>query len=303
VLAIHLARMMRRAWGEPEMTMAARSPIARWAALRGFVTEAVSLERAGGHRLYHTALEWPQEAKDFLGRFDRVVSLLGGPGEIVSSRLADLVNGEIIAIDPVADAIASRQGVHIARQWSNAIERLGHPLPWAKERRPPRVPADRSRLVSRMNASPDAAVLLIHPGSGGLDKVCPLEALETLAVRASRDGWQIGWMVGPDEVERLGRVFTDRLQATGPVIFEPAVEAAADLVAGGDAFVGNDAGMTHVAALAGVRTVALFGPTDPRVWHPLGPNCQTVTFPGNDDSLAAWLGRVLGLLAAARKPG
>jgi len=36
------------------------------------------------------------------------------------------------------------------------------------------------------------------------------------------------------------------------------------------AFVGNDSGITHLAAYIGVPTVALFGPTDPRVWGPIG---------------------------------
>jgi ADP-heptose:LPS heptosyltransferase len=36
------------------------------------------------------------------------------------------------------------------------------------------------------------------------------------------------------------------------------------------AFVGNDSGITHLAAYFGCPTLALFGPTDPRVWGPIG---------------------------------
>jgi lipopolysaccharide heptosyltransferase III len=36
-------------------------------------------------------------------------------------------------------------------------------------------------------------------------------------------------------------------------------------------FVGNDSGVTHLAAAAGAPTVALFGPTDPAQWAPVGP--------------------------------
>ena len=36
------------------------------------------------------------------------------------------------------------------------------------------------------------------------------------------------------------------------------------------AFVGNDSGITHLAAFLGCPTVALFGPTDPRNWGPIG---------------------------------
>jgi heptosyltransferase III len=36
------------------------------------------------------------------------------------------------------------------------------------------------------------------------------------------------------------------------------------------AFIGNDSGITHIAAYLGCPTLAMFGPTDPRVWGPIG---------------------------------
>jgi ADP-heptose:LPS heptosyltransferase len=35
--------------------------------------------------------------------------------------------------------------------------------------------------------------------------------------------------------------------------------------------VGNDSGITHLAAALGIRTIALFGPTDPAIYGPVGP--------------------------------
>ena len=43
------------------------------------------------------------------------------------------------------------------------------------------------------------------------------------------------------------------------------------LLARCDLYVGNDAGPSHLAGLAGAPTLALFGPTDPERWRPLGP--------------------------------
>src|SRR3989339_395921 len=37
-----------------------------------------------------------------------------------------------------------------------------------------------------------------------------------------------------------------------------------------DVFVCNDTGVLHVAAAVGTKTVAIFGPTDPKQWNPLG---------------------------------
>lgn len=42
------------------------------------------------------------------------------------------------------------------------------------------------------------------------------------------------------------------------------------------AYVGNDSGITHLAAYLGCPTVALFGPTDPRIWGPIGRRSRII---------------------------
>jgi ADP-heptose:LPS heptosyltransferase len=42
------------------------------------------------------------------------------------------------------------------------------------------------------------------------------------------------------------------------------------------AYIGNDSGITHLAAFLGVPTVALFGPTDPRTWGPIGRRSRVI---------------------------
>ena len=42
------------------------------------------------------------------------------------------------------------------------------------------------------------------------------------------------------------------------------------------AYVGNDSGITHLAAYLGVPTVALFGPTNPRTWGPIGRQTRII---------------------------
>ena len=53
--------------------------------------------------------------------------------------------------------------------------------------------------------------------------------------------------------------------------------------AAGAAFIGNDSGPTHLAAAIGLPTTALFGPTDPDLWHPIGDRVQVLA-PGGDAS-------------------
>ena len=42
------------------------------------------------------------------------------------------------------------------------------------------------------------------------------------------------------------------------------------------AYVGNDSGITHLAAYLGVPTIALFGPTNPRMWGPIGRRTRII---------------------------
>src|SRR5205085_6067760 len=41
-------------------------------------------------------------------------------------------------------------------------------------------------------------------------------------------------------------------------------------------YLGNDSGITHLSAMLGVSTLALFGPTDPLIWHPVGPSVRVI---------------------------
>lgn len=119
---------------------------------------------------------------------------------------------------------------------------------------------------------------MIHPGAGSVDKCVAIERLEEAAVRLAVGGVRTVWMIGPAERERFGAPLVSRLERVGAVFEDEDVCVAAERVCAAGAFVGHDTGMTHVAAGAGVRTVALFGPTDPRIWQPKGPRVRVERF-------------------------
>jgi len=48
-------------------------------------------------------------------------------------------------------------------------------------------------------------------------------------------------------------------------------------------FIGNDSGITHIAAYWGTPTVALFGATDPKVWGPVGRRVRILHRPSLQD--------------------
>ena len=304
VLTLALVRAMKASWGEPSVVMAGRSGIVAWAKRHGLVSEAYALDPLGLHALYRANAELPEATRELLQRAHRIVSFLGGPTDPVSVRLRELLGDKFMAVDPKVNDDTLRVGRHITQQWADDLAKLGGaiqssaciPFGISKERRKTHRQRLEAWLRSRgadsyaqAQARPLQSITLCHPGSGGLDKCVPLEALETLIRLLRRDGATPAWMVGPDEVERFGRSWLRRLEASAPVIFEEKLDVAADLVCGADAYIGHDAGMTHVAALAGTRTLAIFGPTDARIWRPVGSCCTIVGSPEAGDSLDTWV--------------
>ncbi|MEX0776561.1 MAG: glycosyltransferase family 9 protein [Phycisphaeraceae bacterium] len=142
----------------------------------------------------------------------------------------------------------------------------------------------------------DVKPIVIHPGSGGRDKCWPLARFIELvdALREGRPQMPVQVIVGEVEVERWSAHELAALRAQ----VLPTLDALRDALAGAALYIGNDSGPTHLAAWLGVPTIALFGPSDPRLWAPLGRRV-TVLAPPTPEPMA-WLPtpRVLDALAA-----
>ncbi len=129
--------------------------------------------------------------------------------------------------------------------------------------------------------------LVLAPGSGGRAKCWSRDHWLSLAARC-RGELQV--VVGPVELERDDPRAWSWPIAVQFLIGRTPLQLAEDLGAAG-VFVGNDSGVTHLAALLGVPTVAVFGPTDPAVWAPVGAHVRVVVGAGcgfpDVDSVAA----------------
>jgi ADP-heptose:LPS heptosyltransferase len=134
-------------------------------------------------------------------------------------------------------------------------------------------PLDDVPIAPRSN--PGGAVLM-HPGSGGKHKCWPLDRYESLA--ATIDNAQ--FIVGEVEAETWSRL------PNGTRVLS-SLDELHDELKQARAYIGNDAGPTHLAAQMGLATLALFGPTDPAIWSPKGPRVHVLAPPTPTDM--AWL--------------
>ncbi len=90
------------------------------------------------------------------------------------------------------------------------------------------------------------------------------------------DGAKIILPIGPAD-ESMAQEYFDLIdsEAIIPIANLPLNELAA-ILKKCDVYVGNDSGITHVAAAVGIPVVALFGPTDPLVWGMRGDNVSVM---------------------------
>jgi ADP-heptose:LPS heptosyltransferase len=84
-------------------------------------------------------------------------------------------------------------------------------------------------------------------------------------------------VVGPQEREVVAQILIE-VGAT-PTVRDLSVAGLAAFLSRCALYVGNDSGVTHLAGALGVATVALFGPTEPALWAPLGPRVVTLRSP------------------------
>jgi len=281
VLALHVARAAASSpqfagSGEPaELVVVARSPVARLAVGRGVVATSWDPDTVGISALFARAGDLnalSPFATAVIRELDVVISFCGGPDVLPATRLREIAAAPIWAIDPRVRPETIAAGRHITEQWIRDLQDAGLNVP------PPEPtvlirPHEADREYGREWWADVAGRrrVLLHPGSGGRTKCWPIECYEVLAHRLRSDGYAVAWMIGPVELDWFGEAFRERLARTARVVYEEDLFRAASVIACADAFVGNDSGVSHVAAALGVPTIALFVASDPRVWHPIGP--------------------------------
>jgi len=208
-------------------------------------------------------VEPPAATLRALERFDSIVSWYGAAREDFRAAVGQLpftflqaLPDELRDAGAAADPRSSGGPVMHAADWF--LRQAGGSGTAVPRIECPRHDGDGPRgHATGMQNGPGFAV--IHPFSGSARKNWPLERFRALAERLPLP---VQWCAGPEEA------------LENPVRFDDLYELGRWL-ATARLYIGNDSGITHLAAAVGTPSVALFGPTDPRVWAPRGP-CVTV---------------------------
>ncbi|MDZ7639263.1 MAG: glycosyltransferase family 9 protein [Bryobacterales bacterium] len=160
--------------------------------------------------------------------------------------------------DPLGSEHVSDWYLRQTREWHGLGE---EPPAW-------RAAGGRRFLMPAAAAPIDPAAplrIVLHPYSGSARKNWPINAYRRLAesiAASTRGRFAVQWCASADDPlpEDLAR---------GAWRF-PDLGDLARALCSAALFVGNDSGVTHLAAMLGVPTVAFFGPMRPEVWSPRG---------------------------------
>jgi heptosyltransferase-3 len=134
--------------------------------------------------------------------------------------------------------------------------------------------ADRDRgkeLLEEIGFDFSKKLIVIQPGSGGINKCWHLDNFLAVAEKASSEGLEVVFLLGPAERHIFTKTKIKDINSVAKCLTDLSLTEVIGLLSCADGFIGNDSGITHLVAGLGIRTLAVFGPTNPAVYRPIGP--------------------------------
>jgi len=138
---------------------------------------------------------------------------------------------------------------------------------------PPRAPV----LSHMAPAARTRNFIWLHPGSGSSRKCIPLDVMASVAeILKTCTGWDLVVTAGEEDAFLLKQPAWERLTASAGtrLYLNRALEEICEELGAARLFVGNDSGMSHLAAGLGVPSVVFFVSTNPAHWAPWVPESR-----------------------------
>jgi ADP-heptose:LPS heptosyltransferase len=207
------------------------------------------------------------------GEKDVIVLFVPDQEQILTNNLKATGAGYVIQYDPFP---SSGKSMHIIDHFMHFLDLMGIPFFY----KTPKIFLNEEDVFFANNFLHEKTIgskktlIAIHPGSGGRQKCWPVERYAALVKWFDREmDAEILVISGPADDHIVKEL---KVKARGNFIYAdqlPLPKLAA-LIKRCNLFIGNDSGITHIAAALGTRTVAIFGPTDPGVWGPRGDSVK-----------------------------
>ena len=271
-----LAAMRRRFSGARIDLMGHRDRCQLLAVPRG-ADLALDVEGSGLHVLFEISVAPPDSVCARFGTYDTVVAFAAPGDYALAENLSACGVSEVHAFLPFPLA---GEKIHVAEHVKQSLIGVDLASPGedpvleviARERE------DGREILQTMGLE-NRKLALLAPGSGSKQKNWAPGRFAGLAAGLSQQGFTPLLLEGPADSEAVAAVLDCIKSDRPPVLSDESPATLKGVLAHAGLLVGNDAGPTHLAALMGVPTVAVFGPTDPVLWSPIGPAVKIVRSP------------------------
>jgi ADP-heptose:LPS heptosyltransferase len=274
ILALPALENLRKAFPRAGVTLLGYPRILELAEKRFFAEEILSVDQKGMAPFFVDDGNPDPAPLRFFSQFDLLLVFGKDAKGPLTRNLERVCPGRVFHVN----SFPSRgERVHLSQHLLKEISRCGaaisETLPWVRLS-----DADRSwgRDFWKRKGLTEAerkGVVVLHPGSGSRKKVWPGERFLDLArVLQGQVDCRVLVVMGPAEPPEIRNLFERMGGGSRAAIYAEGLSLLqlGAVMDGCRLFVGNDSGITHLAAALGLPTVAIFGPTDPAVWSPRG---------------------------------
>jgi heptosyltransferase-3 len=240
--------------------------------LRPHVDACMDYERGGWHNLFVDGGRTDRLPR--IPAVDRLVAFLRDPEGLVTKNLGSLlVNVSMYRFPPFPP---EAEKVHVALYLATCLERANCPIDAEAAFKD----ACHRALFHPLPARGTRRDLVFHPASGGAKKTYPptfwVALIQTLKGLPLFHKERFVILLGPAE-EPLFVYYQQKLNPQGAeILMAPDREKLCAHLGGARLYVGPDSGITHLAAMHGTPTIALFKGTPVFQWGPLGPAVRVI---------------------------
>ncbi len=235
---------------------------------------ALDVEGSGLHVLFEISTELPDSVRARFGDYHAVVAFAAPGDYALAENLSACGVREVHAFLPFPSA---GERIHVAEHAKRSLVGVDladpgeDPLLEVTEREH----AEGGEALRSLGLQKEKLALLA-PGSGSAKKNWAPGRFAGLAAGLRGRGFTPLLLQGPADSRAVAAVSENAGSDRPPVLVDASPTVLKGVLAHAGLLVGNDAGPTHLAALMGVPTVAIFGPSDPVLWSPRGPKVRVV---------------------------
>jgi heptosyltransferase III len=268
LLAIPALRALRSAQPRDTLVVAAQPRIGQLLEILGVVDRSVDFETLGLDALFQETLdnpirEWPARCADDLRRATRVVAWVGSREPRFVKRLIELVPGSVVAPSVNAGRLVWE---HLVQSTATVALGTDRAL-YAPVRVPAALAGEARHELRHLGWNGTDRLLVVHPGAGGQGKRWATSGFAAMLERlAAVPRLRVAVHQGPADHAAVATL-PEPLTAAAIRLREPPLPLLAGMLTQATLYVGNDSGISHLAAAVGTRSVVLFG-VDRLIWRP-----------------------------------